>query len=378
MELADDRITAVTMPKWGLAMEVGKIVAWLVDEGAQVAKGDELVDVETEKIAGAVESPGEGVLRRRIAEVGESLPVGAVLAVIAPAAVTDAEIDAFVTAARDEIADLTERGAAAATGPAPEVLEVSGRRVSHLTLGADHGSAEPVVLVHGYGGDKNSWLFVHQPLAQDRTVHAVDLLGHGDSDKEVPEGGLAALAAALLAYLDAVGVRRAHLVGHSLGGAIVAAVADTAPARVASLTLIAPAGVGDRVDAGYLRDFAAATSRKELKPLLGRLFAADDVVTRQFVDDVLRYKRMDGVRAALDRMLQVLLGDDDRQALDIRPILSAVSVPVTIVWGAGDRILPPPDGDPPRRLVVIDSAGHMPQMESPSAVTSAIKEQLAG
>jgi pimeloyl-ACP methyl ester carboxylesterase len=86
-----------------------------------------------------------------------------------------------------------------------------------------------VVLVDGFGGDKNSWLFVQQPLAEERTVHALDLPGHGASGKDVGDGSLATLTDKVVGFLDALGVERAHLVGHSLGGAVVVAVAKAAP-----------------------------------------------------------------------------------------------------------------------------------------------------
>ena len=86
---------------------------------------------------------------------------------------------------------------------------------------------------------------------------------------------------------------------------------------MASLTLLAPAGYGPDADAEYLRGFAAAASRRELKPLLGRLFADESLVTRQLVDDLLRYKRLDGVDKALSALLGTLL-DGDRQAIDTR------------------------------------------------------------
>ncbi|MEV2256334.1 alpha/beta fold hydrolase [Streptomyces sp. NPDC050147] len=72
--------------------------------------------------------------------------------------------------------------------------------------------------VHGYGGDNNSWLFVQEPLAARHTVYALDLPGHGESGKEVGDGSLASLAAVVTDFLDALGIERAHLVGHSLGG----------------------------------------------------------------------------------------------------------------------------------------------------------------
>ncbi|MEA2227385.1 MAG: hypothetical protein QOF04_1015, partial [Solirubrobacteraceae bacterium] len=78
-------IQKLGMPKWGLSMTEGRVIAWLVDEGADVAVGDEVAEVETEKINGAVESPVAGVLRRRVAAEDDVVAVGGLLGVIADA-----------------------------------------------------------------------------------------------------------------------------------------------------------------------------------------------------------------------------------------------------------------------------------------------------
>ena len=138
------------------------------------------------------------------------------------------------------------RAGRAGRGPQPQLVEIGGRTISYLTLAAEEPCGDPVVLVHGFGGDKNSWLFVQQPLSEDHAVHALDLPGHGASGKDVGDGSLARLADVVVGFLDALGISRAHLVGHSLGGAVVAAAARSAPEKVASLTLLAPAGYGAR------------------------------------------------------------------------------------------------------------------------------------
>ena len=91
-------IKAVTLPKWGLEMSEGTIAAWHAAAGARVEKGAPLVDVETEKIVNTLEADQEGIVRRRLANEGDLLPVGALIAIMAAAETSDAEIDAFIAA----------------------------------------------------------------------------------------------------------------------------------------------------------------------------------------------------------------------------------------------------------------------------------------
>ena len=369
--MTDDRIQRVTMPKWGLSMKTGTITGWVAAEGDEISQGDDLVEIDTDKIAGALESTWEGVLRKIVAEAGSSVPVGATIAVVAPADVSDEDVEAVVAQAREQLAAgvVEEEDAGAEVG----TVEVDGRSISYATMGEGE---DTIVLVHGYGGDKNSWLFVQEPLSHMHTVHALDLPGHGASSKDVGDGSLETMARAVLGFLDARGIGRAHLVGHSLGAAVVAAAAAEAPARVRSLTLVAPAGFGSDVDAEYLRGFAAATSRRQLKPLVGRLFANESLVTRQLVDDLLRYKRIDGVGAALQRLVDTLL-DGDRQRIDTAARLGGVDVPTIVVWGREDRILPPTDINAAANVRVVDRAGHMVHMERPADVRHAVEAAVA-
>jgi len=91
-----NQIVAITMPKWGLEMTEGTLAAWHLPEGAAAAKGAELADIETAKIVNTLEANEAGTLRRLVAKVGETLPVGALLAVVAPAEVPETDIAAFI------------------------------------------------------------------------------------------------------------------------------------------------------------------------------------------------------------------------------------------------------------------------------------------
>lgn len=377
--MTDSGVTPVTMPKWGLSMRSGKITDWLVAAGDVVAPGGELADIETEKITGTLEADSPGVVRRVIAKVGEDVPVGAAIALIAGADVPDHVLDALALEARAVIdAGLPEDEGA---GPPVETVSVGGRTVCYAGAGT---SGDVVLLVHGYGGDRNSWLFLQEPLAARYRVYALDLPGHGTSCKDVGDGSVDLLADAVLGVLDAIGADRAHLVGHSLGGAVVLAAAARAPERVASLTLFAPAGFGASINADFVRGFAAARTRRELRPVVGQLFADEQLVTRQVVDDLLAYKRLDGVDAALATLAGTLLNGDE-QRIDSDAALRALggAVPVTAVWGSADRIIPPgqamPVADAAAGAVVrvIDGAGHMPHMERPAEAQAAVQETIA-
>jgi pyruvate dehydrogenase E2 component (dihydrolipoamide acetyltransferase) len=373
--VTDDRIVPVTMPKWGLSMQVGKITAWAVAEGDEVQVGDDLADIETEKITGTLEAADAGTVRRIVAGVGEDVPVSGTIALIAPAEVSDDALDAAVREARAVI----EAGVPDDAGGAAELqtADVGGRKISYAGAGED---GDVILLVHGYGGDRNSWLFLQEPLAAKYRVYALDLPGHGTSAKDVGDGTLGVLADAVTGVLDALGAGRAHLVGHSMGGAVGLAVAVRDPGRIASLTLIAPSGFGADINAGYLRGFADAQTRRELKPVVGQLFADESLVTRQLVDDVLAYKRLDGVDEALHALLGTLL-DGDAQRGDSAAALAATggAMPVTVVWGRADQIIPAAQAESVSGAVrhVIDGAGHMPQMERPAEVQAAIEETIA-
>ena len=375
--MTDERIVPVAMPKWGLSMRAGKITGWVVAEGDEVSVGDELADIETDKIAGTLEAAQAGTVRRIVARVGEDVPVSGTIALIAPAGVSDDALDAAAAEARAGIdAGVPDE---AAGGPAVETADVGGRKIRYAGAGQD---GEVVLLVHGYGGDRNSWLFLQEPLAARHRVYALDLPGHGTSAKDVGDGSVGVLADAVLGVLDSIGAERAHLVGHSLGGAVAVAAAARDPRRIGSLTLIAPSGFGPEINAGYLRGFADAQTRRELKPVVGQLFADESLVTRQVVDDLLAYKRLDGVDEALHTLLgALLLPDSDAQRTDAATAVAALggTVPVTVVWGRDDRVIPAAQAEAVAGAirVLVAGAGHMPHMERPAAVQAAIEAAIA-
>ena len=359
------------MPKWGISMSEGRIAEWLVTEGDQTAPGDEIVEVETDKIVASVETQQGGVLRRRVAQEGEVLPVGALLAVLADPDTADSEIDSFVL--DFEAHPVVEQRDEAASADATETVTVGDRTIRFLRSG---GEGEPIILVHGFGGNLNNWLFNREALADGREVYAFDLPGHGGTSKDVGKGSTDDFAEVLKGFMEVLEIGQAHLVGHSLGGAVALTFALAEPGRTASLTLIASVGLGAEINASYIDGFARARRRKELKSQVARLFSDPSLVTRQMLEDILRFKRLDGVQNALQTIAdQLVAGGIQRVALADR--LEELAAPLLVIWGEDDEIIPCSHTQAVTdraRTAVIPGAGHMVQMEATAEVNRLILE----
>ena len=257
--------------------------------------------------------------------------------------------------------------------------EVGGLRVRY----ADRGFGDSVVLLlHGFGGDLDNWMFNLDSLAEKHRVLALDLPGHGQSVKTNVDPSLSGMATFVRKFLDGLSVSSVHVVGHSMGGAIAMQLASDSPETVKSLGLICSAGLGPDINSDYLRGFVEAQSQQELKLVLQQLFADESLVNLQLVNDLLNYKRIDGVEATLNALSETLISAGEQTFLTDNIVASGI--PVLVIWGKQDRIIPVSHaqnysaaGGSCVEVEIFDSAGHMVQMEKAYDVNRSLLNFLA-
>jgi len=426
----------VIMPKVDMDMATGRIMTWHVAPGETVAKGDPLFDIETDKAAMEVEAPSDGLLHHPLPEgtevpigkpvawlyaIGEAVgeaPAGAAPAAEAvpereaaseaekvqaeeperiPAMAGDAEekpratpkarrlaregglsLDGLTGSgprgrlqAGDITALLEAPARAEAAAPARFTAETGPLSVTR----AKGGTGTPVVLLHGFASDGTSWAPLEQHL-RHRPLIRIELPAHGKSPK-LRIADFAALAAEMRHAFDALGLERAHLVGHSLGGALALALADTRERKVDSLTLIAPAGLGPDINGAALSGIGRATRAESLGPWLRELVSDETLVTPAWVRSVMA-GRDSALRAAQEALAEVLF-PDGVQAFDLRAALGRVGMPARVVWGKADRIIPwrhALQAPGHVALHLFDGIGHMPQIEAPETLGKLLAHHL--
>ena len=245
----------------------------------------------------------------------------------------------------------------------------------------DWGQGDPVVLLHGFTADSQSWAPLEKCLPPDRALIRIDLPGHGKS----PHRHVASFADLARMMVDAFDdATRAHdsvhLLGHSLGAALALAIADIRTRQVASLSLIAPAGLGPEIDAATLMGIVRATRAESLAPWLRRLTATPDVITDGYAAAAMRARQNPALRAVQADMANTLF-PDGVQPFDLRAAVARLDCPTQMVWGRQDHILPYRHALAARgdfAMHLLQGAGHIPHIECPDRVARIIDRHLAG
>ena len=411
------------MPRLGETMEQGRLVAWLVEPGQMFKRGDGLLEVETDKTVVEFPALGDGALMESLVELGEMVDVGAPIAKIdigngpdwtddgndrkagpeenapepAPAPSRDIAPDRPIgqtggmpratplarrLAKRNavNIAELTGSGRrgrverrdveAILYGPAPGLQ--TGHGVAWLEKGDETGV--PVLFLHGFAADHTAWAGLQSQMARAgcRTL-AVDLPSHGAATLEAPD--IDDLHPPLQTVArERLGRAPIHLVAHSMGAIAALRLARTHPA--ASLTLIAPAGVGRRIDGIFLDALARPKNADHVKSTLKRLTAGPNGLSNEAIQSL--FERLNQGRvSALARALAGASG----QAVDIRAPLAALAadIPVSLLLGHRDRILDWSEALDISPLIGVHhfpDAGHMPQWEATPDVLAILQRKI--
>lgn len=218
------------------------------------------------------------------------------------------------------------------------------------------------------------WAPLQERLEQ-RSI-AYDLPGHGASLGRVPHGGAGRAAKAVAA---AIGRGVVHLVGHSLGGAVASLIALRQPDVVASLTLFAPGGFGPEIDHRLLHRYAEAKTPRQLAPLVEQFFGWNAELPEGVAEGIAEERSRPGARDALLEVFDGMVGDG-RQGVVDRQALAGLPMPIKVVWGTQDRILPTRQAHRlPGTIAVhvFEGVGHMVPLEVPGETLRLVRENVA-
>jgi pimeloyl-ACP methyl ester carboxylesterase len=258
------------------------------------------------------------------------------------------------------------------------------------------GDGPPLLLIHGIGGDWRTWEPVLEGLAKRHRVVAVDLPGHGGSAKGAGDYSLGALASGLRDLCGALGIDRATVIGHSLGGGVAMQFTYQFPERCDRLVLVSSGGLGPDVGlplrlavlpgSGLVLSVAAPAARS----LIGVAASAGRTLRLHPSPDVAFYARTfaaladSATRSAFLGTLRGVVGRRG-QLVDARDRLYlAQHMPTLIVWGERDAMLPVSHGHaaheamPGSVLEIFEDAGHVPQLDDPRRFVAVVEEFVAG
>jgi pimeloyl-ACP methyl ester carboxylesterase len=277
--------------------------------------------------------------------------------------------------------------------PEKRAVRLHGHRLVYRVGGGEPSAERPaLVLVHGLAGSSGTWMTVLGDLARRYTVVAPDLLGHGDSDKPRHDYSLGAYANMVRDLMVALGIERATIVGHSLGGGIAMQLAYQHPARCERLVLVASGGLGPEIS--WMFRALTVPGSEYLMPVIFPPFArtAGNTISRGLHRLGLRSPHLEQAwrhysaltepesREAFVHTLRSVI-DLSGQTVSAHDRLYLSShVPTLIVWGRRDRIIPVEHAEAAHeamassQVVIFERAGHFPHAEDPQAFVAALTE----
>jgi pimeloyl-ACP methyl ester carboxylesterase len=258
------------------------------------------------------------------------------------------------------------------------------------------GDGPPVVLVHGMVNASRHWAAVAERLAERHLVIAPDLIGHGDSATPRGDYSLGAHAAVIRDLLSALGIERATMVGHSLGGGVAMVYFWQFPERVERLALVSSGGLGDEVSpllrSAALPGASALISLATHRFVTGNLDRAGVALRErgswigaqlQAVARALRPLESAGQREAFVQTLRAVIDRHGQRVSATDRLYLLHDMPTLIAWGERDRTIPVEHGIaahraiPGSRFVTIPGAAHFPHIERPDELAAALEDFIA-
>ena len=241
----------------------------------------------------------------------------------------------------------------------------------------------PLLFIHGFGSDSQTWRYSLGELSKTREVWSIDLPGHGNSFEFSMTYESKTLfdeyTKVLKAFLANAGLKKVHLIGHSLGGGIALKFALNHQNSVSSLTLFSPMGLGKSINKKFIENFAKSESVKDIRESLNLLFYKNSWVTDSLVNATVLQHQNPEFRKILCR-IATLLQKKDKQNWQIRDELQNLSIPIKLIWGKEDLILPysHAQGLPGSIAVhIFPNTGHMVHIEQSQLINRLIRANSA-
>jgi len=250
----------------------------------------------------------------------------------------------------------------------------SGRSVLK-TLQA--GVGDPVLFIHGFGAELSAWRSFIGHIGVANPILAIDLPGHGGAANASADS-FDDLVSVVRATLAAEKIERLHLVGHSLGAAVATAIAGGGDLDVRSLTLIAPAGLGPKINGDYVSGFLSADSEAALQAWLGLLVHEPTSLPGVLVRATLSGREGTGMVANQTRLAAGVFAGST-QLFSVRDALNRFSGPARVIVGEQDRIIPAEHSNAlPAHVGLhrLPQIGHLPQLEAAPLVGRLVSQTI--
>jgi pyruvate dehydrogenase E2 component (dihydrolipoamide acetyltransferase) len=250
----------------------------------------------------------------------------------------------------------------------------SGRSVLK-TLQA--GVGDPVLFVHGFGAELSAWRSFIGHISVANPILAIDLPGHGGAANASADS-FDDVVAVVRATLAAEKIERLHLVGHSLGAAVATTIAGGGDFDVRSLTLIAPAGLGPKINGDYVSGFLSADSEAALQAWLGLLVHEPASLPGVLVRATLSGREGTGMVANQTRLAAGVFAGST-QLFSVRDALNRFGGPARVIVGEQDRIIPAEHSNAlPAHVGLhrLPQVGHLPQLEAAPLVGRLVSQTI--